>query len=64
VWKEEIWPSFQVKCTCLDGKICVCGLVYVSTAVILIRGDYVFTQNQQFKVLRVPRFDPVKSLRA
>jgi hypothetical protein len=60
----RVGQPFQVECTCFNGKICVCGRVYRSSAVILIRGGYVFTEEMEYKVLRVPRFDPVKSLRA
>jgi len=56
--------EFQVYCTCYNGKICIQGRVYKSSEVVLIRGDKVFTQDVEYKVLRVPRFDPVKSLRA
>jgi hypothetical protein len=56
--------SPPLACTCFNGTICVCGRIYKSSAVVLIRGDYVFTKDEQYQVLRVPRFDRVKSLRA
>jgi hypothetical protein len=60
----QIGQAFEVECTCYQGKICICGRIFTTTEVISIYGDSVFTLDSQYKVLRVPRFDPLGSLRA
>ncbi len=60
----RVGRQFSLRCTCYCGKISICRRVYRSSAVVAIRGDQVITLYVRYKVLRVPRFDPDRSLRA
>lgn len=60
----RIGSEFRVRCVFFNGKACLCGRVYKSSAVVCIRGDQIFTRHVVYKVMRVPRFDPEGSLRA
>ena len=55
--------QFRVKCSFFNGKGCLCGRIYASSKVLLIRRDHVFTENVEYKVMRVPKFDAEASLR-
>jgi hypothetical protein len=60
----RVGHEFAVRCTFFNGAGCLCGRVYTSSRVILIRRDYVFSENVQYKVMKVPEFDSERSLRA
>jgi hypothetical protein len=58
----RIGENFRIRCVFANGRLC--KRTYASSTVVSIEGDVVTTYQMQYKVLRVPRFDPVKSLRA
>jgi hypothetical protein len=58
----RVGSSFRVKCIFFNGQ--VCRRTYQGSSVVAIKGDRVTTARVEYKVLKVPKFDPDRSLRA
>jgi hypothetical protein len=54
--------TFRIKCVFFNGQIC--RRTYQGSSVVAIKGDLVTTTRAEYKVLKVPKFDPDRSLRA
>jgi hypothetical protein len=55
--------GFRVQCVLFNGQIC--RRTYQGSSVVAIKGDLVTTTTRvEYKVLKVPKFDPIGSLRA
>jgi hypothetical protein len=58
----RIGDGFQVRTLIHNGQLC--RRLYLTSAVVAIQGDQVLTSQVRYKFLRVPVFDPLKSLKS
>jgi hypothetical protein len=58
----KVGRPFELRCVFFNGGMC--QKTYLSSEVVTIMSDQVRTRYVVYKVLRVPRFDSAKSLRA
>ena len=58
----RIGEGFQVRTFIHNGQLCRRG--YLTSEVVAIQGDQVLTSQVRYKFLRVPVFDPLKSLQS
>jgi hypothetical protein len=58
----RLGETFRIRCVFANGRLC--KRTYASSTIISIKDDIVTTRQMQYMFLRVPRFDPTKSLRA
>ena len=58
----RIGDGFRLRVLIINGQLC--RRLYMTSAVVAIQGDQVLTCEVRYKFLRVPAFDPDRSLRA
>lgn len=58
----RIGEGFRLRVLIINGQLC--RRVYMSSRVVATQGDQVLTCEVRYKFLRVPAFDPDRSLRA
>jgi len=58
----RIGDGIQVRILICNGQLC--RRLYLTSAVVAIQADQVLTTQVRYKFLRVPVFDPLKSLKS
>jgi hypothetical protein len=58
----RIGDGIQVRVLIYNGQLC--RRLYLTSAVVAIQADQVLTSQVRYKFLRVPVFDPLKSLKS
>jgi hypothetical protein len=58
----RIGDGIQVRILIYNGQLC--RRLYLTSAVVAIQADQVLTSQVRYKFLRVPVFDPLKSLKS
>ena len=60
----RIGDGIQVRILIFNGQLCRRRRLYLTSEVVAIQGDQVLTSQVRYKFLRVPVFDPLKSLKS